>query len=227
MNKMLIVVPYRNREDNLKEFIPYIKSTLHSQHIDNKIIIVEQDPDKLFNRGMLCNIGYIEYNNNFTHTCFHDVDIIGEDFDYNYEKFVTHLSAKSKSNNYSEFYKKCLGGVVIFPNSDFTKINGFSNEYWGWGAEDDDLRLRCDTMKIDIIRKQCKFYTLPHETIQWKNRPKHSPGYTENISRLNGFRQSVNKLNIITNDGLSNLSNKYTVLERLDYNEYIKMKVKV
>ena len=35
-----------------------------------------------------------------------------------------------------------FGGVSILSTSDFIRINGFSNEYWGWGGEDDDLYRR-------------------------------------------------------------------------------------
>jgi hypothetical protein len=33
--------------------------------------------------------------------------------------------------------------MTLFPTNVFEKINGFSNLYWGWGFEDDDLRYRC------------------------------------------------------------------------------------
>ena len=35
-------------------------------------------------------------------------------------------------------------------NEHFVKINGLSNKYWGWGREDDDLRMRINTAEIEI-----------------------------------------------------------------------------
>ena len=36
----------------------------------------------------------------------------------------------------------------MFPIDAFKKINGYSNEYWGWGFEDDDVLLRLTEQNI-------------------------------------------------------------------------------
>ena len=37
---------------------------------------------------------------------------------------------------------------------DFVVVNGYSNNYWGWGYEDDDLLFRCKEkfVKLDEIK---------------------------------------------------------------------------
>jgi hypothetical protein len=37
-----------------------------------------------------------------------------------------------------------FGGVTALHPPDFRRANGFPNEYWGWGMEDDQLRLRVE-----------------------------------------------------------------------------------
>jgi hypothetical protein len=228
-NKLLVIIPYRDRESHLKEFIPYITTTLDSQNINYKIVVVEQSSEKLFNRGLLCNIGFELYKKECDYICIHDIDIIGENFDYSYEPTVTHLSARDKNRNYEEFYPRCLGGVVLFPKQDFIKINGFSNQYWGWGAEDDDLRLRCDVAGVKVQRKQGRFYSLPHDTIQWKDRPVKSPGYSNNVKKRNIFKeQNYNQqLEILKNDGLNNVNKYYSVIQTIEETNYILIKTQI
>ena len=47
-----------------------------------------------------------------------------------------------------------LEDVTLFPILDYYKVNGYSNEYWGWGYEDDDLMYRCRENYMDFNTKQ-------------------------------------------------------------------------
>ena len=138
MHKLGVIVPYRNRYEHLQEFKKSIVEYLESKNIDFKIIIVEQDNAKLFNRGMLCNIGFIEaQKENCDYIVIHDVDVIPVDVDYSYSNTPIHLATDNIP------FESYFGGITLFPSELFEKINGFSNLYWGWGFEDDDLRYRC------------------------------------------------------------------------------------
>ena len=35
-----------------------------------------------------------------------------------------------------------MGGVLSMRTEHFQRVNGYSNLYWGWGAEDDDMAYR-------------------------------------------------------------------------------------
>ena len=147
MHKLGVIVPYRNRYEHLQEFKKSIVEYLESKNIDFKIIIVEQDNAKLFNRGMLCNIGFIEaQKENCDYIVIHDVDMIPVDVDYSYSNVPVHLATDNIP------FESYFGGMTMFPTDIFEKINGFSNLYWGWGFEDDDLRYRC--VKKDVPFKK-------------------------------------------------------------------------
>jgi hypothetical protein len=135
-NRLGIIVPYRNRHEQLIIFNQEIKKYLDKTGIDYRIIIVQQDDAKLFNRGMLLNIGF-RYAKKMkcNYVVFHDIDMLPIDVDYSYSDTPLHLA--------DPVFDKYFGGVTLFPTKVFEKINGYSNKYWGWGFEDDDLLLRC------------------------------------------------------------------------------------
>ena len=45
-----------------------------------------------------------------------------------------------------------FGGVSALTTNQFEKVNGFSNQYWGWGGEDDDMSRRVKANNFTIIR---------------------------------------------------------------------------
>lgn len=152
MNKKLgIIIPYRNRYDQLVLFKSSINNYLKSKNIDFELIIVEQDDAKLFNRGKLLNIGFKQAKKlKCDYVVFHDVDMLPINVDYSYSDIPLLLATQRAS--FDEFFSS----VILFPVEYFEKINGYSNEYWGWGFEDDDLLFRCKVNNIPLDKKEIK-----------------------------------------------------------------------
>ena len=146
--KLGVIVPYRNRPEHLDRFKSSISSYLEKCGIPFEIIIIDQDNAKLFNRGMLLNIGFnYSLKLGCNYVVFHDIDLIPVNIDYTYTEFPIHLAndvieigSREKKKNFSKYF----GGATLFNVDDFIKIYGYSNKYWGWGFEDDDLFLRCE-----------------------------------------------------------------------------------
>jgi hypothetical protein len=47
-------------------------------------------------------------------------------------------------------YQELVGGVLNMRTEHFQRVNGYSNLYWGWGAEDDDMAYRY-VSRVSII----------------------------------------------------------------------------
>lgn len=201
--KNYIIVPYRDRAEHLKQFIPYYSKLLKNI----EIFIIEQDDDKLFNRGMLMNVGFdiaskITGNKYFT---FHDVDMlyIGDKIEkiYSYPEKPTHTATACEQYNYKMPYNQYFGGVCLFNEKDFLNINGFSNSFNGWGAEDDNLLFRIKKNKIDINRiLNSKYKSLSHERNIDREALKinRELQYTKFDDGLNTLKYEINSIEKIT-----------------------------
>jgi len=211
--KLCVVVPYRDRQTHLDEFVPYMQNILAGQNIDYHIMIVEQADGKPFNRAKLLNVGYHHTKPEYDYYCFHDVDMLPLDSDYAYCDAPTHLAAAAEQFGWKLPYPQYFGGVTIFNNESFELINGYSNEYWGWGAEDDDVYRRVIRKGLTPLRKNGRYRSLHHD----RYIPEFE--YKQNVDYLH------RSASLIDTDGLSTLN--YEVVESITLDDYTKIKIEI
>ncbi|XP_060852312.1 beta-1,4-galactosyltransferase 4-like [Rhopalosiphum padi] len=146
--KIAILVPYKNRMDNLCTFLLNIHPFLTKQKLDYTIFVIEQFNDGKFNRGKLLNIGYTEALklNNFDCFFLHDVDLLPTNYSniYSCPDRPRHMATAVDKYGSRMPYSDYFGGVVGIKRTQFELANGFSNKYWGWGGEDDEFLLRIE-----------------------------------------------------------------------------------
>ena len=144
--KLGVCVPYRNRELHLNEFVPKVGKYLKQQGIDFQMYFCHQTDDKLFNRGATKNIAAKHaFEEGCDYIVWHDIDMIPEEgSDYSYPKdHPRHIATQISQMDYKLKYHEYFGGAVLFTKEQVEATNGYSNNYWDWGMEDDDLFWRC------------------------------------------------------------------------------------
>ena len=145
-HKLGICIPYRNRKEHIERLVPHLSKQLTNQGIEHSFYIGHQVDDKLFNRGAMKNIAaHYAFEDGCDYIAWHDVDMLSEEnADYSYpEENPLHIATKLSKYNYGMNYDQYFGGVVLFNKEQAYKTNGYSNDYWDWGQEDDDLFWRC------------------------------------------------------------------------------------
>jgi hypothetical protein len=182
--KLVVVIPYRDRAENLQKIVPALHA--HLTRKEHRIVVVEQAGNGVFNKGRLLNTGFALHREENAYFCFHDVDLLPESeaCDYSYPNRPTHLSKYCSQFDYAVPYARIFGGVVLFNRRDFIRVNGYSNEYWGWGCEDDDIARRIERRGLTIARREGRYTSLPH-TRGW-NQESTPDAYRRNRARLRG-----------------------------------------
>ncbi|CBY09816.1 unnamed protein product [Oikopleura dioica] len=79
----------------------------------------------------------------------------------------THLSPFIDKFGYRSHYGTDWGGVTMIRPEQYSKANGYSNMFWGWGREDSDMEWRLNAKGIKAIRPinevNARFSMIPHE----------------------------------------------------------------
>ena len=217
--RLAVVVPYRNRLSHLIEMLPALERSLKEHHPDlsYRVFVVEQAEDgKPFNRGMMKNIGFcIAGERGYEYCAFHDVDMlpVDEQCDYSYVDRPTRLASRfvgEPGGTTTSAWRFFFGGVVLLNIDDFARVNGYSNEYRGWGAEDEDLRYRCTSSGLEIKHRMGTYLTLKHPSHRKKD---------GDLPRVNKERLDQVRAGMIdtSRDGLSSLEYRTTREEELPH----------
>ncbi|UJR25028.1 hypothetical protein I4U23_006389 [Adineta vaga] len=147
--QLAIIIPFRYREQQLKTLLRHLHPFLQRQKRAYRIFVVEQYGNGTFNKGLIMNVAFHHASKIVTPLVdcfiFHDVDLIPEN-DYNvYEceqQGPRHLAPAVDELRYFLMYNDLIGGALALTKEQFFKANGWSNLYWGWGFEDDDMNHR-------------------------------------------------------------------------------------
>lgn len=63
-------------------------------------------------------------------------------------------------------YRDIFGGISALSAEHFQLVNGYSNTFWGWGGEDDDMSMRIRMKGLHLLRYPpsiARYTMLPHE----------------------------------------------------------------
>lgn len=220
LQKVAIIIPFRNRDEHLKFWLYYLHPILQRQQLDYGVYVINQGGSEIFNRAKLLNVGYAEALKEYDYDCFvfSDVDLIPMDDRNTYKCFSQprHLSVSMDKFGFRLPYNQYFGGVSSMSKEQYLKINGFPNNYWGWGGEDDDIYNRLASSGMSISRPsgevgKCRM--IRHQ------RDKQNDPNPQRFDRIAHTRETMHK------DGIKSLS--YKVLKTEKFPLFTKITVDV
>ncbi len=226
MENLIVVVPYRNRKEHLDIFIDKIHQHLsHTEIPSFEIYVVEQDDDKVFNKGALLNIGFLETRDNGkdNYYCFNDVDTLPKSSAADY--------SRPPENSIIQPYghKHAISNFFLINPDTYQKLNGFACRYWSWGFEDSDFLLRAKVKGVNVIRdnfaerfKSDLFYELDTQTT--RDFYEKMSKFTARVNEFVFYDAVFNSYDGIE-DGLS--TTKYELKSREKFDKYTLLKCSV
>jgi len=128
---VLVVVPYRDRDEDLKRFLENAPAFFNQQAWTCDIFLAEMAPGPDWNAGATCNAAtkYLDSQQvvDYDYIYIHHVDIFG-------------ISGQIPCPDLNHCYMN-LGdyGSCFMSIHAFKSVGGYSNNFWSWGGEDNHL----------------------------------------------------------------------------------------
>lgn len=143
-----ILVPYRDRKVDYESFVSFMPEFLTRLFGTNwRIVIMEQVAGKDFNRGALLNAGFLLCDDISGNYFLHDIDTLPIS-DVSQSRYT--LDCCEEIIGIYNSVCDTLGGIVKISGSMFVQMNGFPNNYFGWGVEDKALQNRANAYNFPI-----------------------------------------------------------------------------
>uniref|UniRef100_A0A8V0ZJH7 Beta-1,4-galactosyltransferase n=1 Tax=Gallus gallus TaxID=9031 RepID=A0A8V0ZJH7_CHICK len=183
---------------------------LPRQKVAYGIYIINQYGEDTFNRAKLLNVGFLEaLKDDEEYDCFifSDVDLIPMDDRNLYRCYEQprHFAVGMDKFGFRLPYAGYFGGVSGLSKSQFLKINGFPNEYWGWGGEDDDIFNRISLNGMKVSRPDIRigrYRMIKHE------RDKHNEPNPQRFTKIQNTKMTMKR------DGISSLQYRLVEVSR-------------
>jgi hypothetical protein len=224
--RLTVVIPIRDREAHLRELLPKLHETLQAQRLNYQVLVVEQDQGARFNRGKLLNVGVHYAAAKSDYYCLHDVDMIPLEANYLAPsqpfRLVNQLETTWRGS--SVFADHYFAGAIAIRKEQIFAANGFSNEYWGWGKEDDDFHFRLLLAGfVCYFDTRGRYHDLPNPEDQRVQKKTGRPDFL----RKNRTRRSLLFRGLLdpANDGLNNVS--YSKLSEEINDQYTRVRVRL
>ncbi|XP_037951962.1 beta-1,4-galactosyltransferase 7 [Teleopsis dalmanni] len=153
-HKLAILVPFRDRFEELLQFVPNITRFLQKQRVVHHIFVLNQVDRYRFNRASLINVGFRFTRDVYDYIAMHDVDLLplNEDLHYEYPSDLGPLHIAAPELHPKYHYETFVGGILLVRREHFEEMNGMSNKYWGWGLEDDEFYVRIRDAGLQVTR---------------------------------------------------------------------------
>lgn len=122
-HKLAVIVPFRDRFEELLEFAPHMHNFLNRQRVRHQIWVINQVDDHRFNRASLLNIGFLLSRGDCDYIAMHDVDLLplNDNLSYAYPaEGPFHVSGPEIHPLYH--YKTFVGGILLLSNNQFEKV---------------------------------------------------------------------------------------------------------
>ncbi|XP_041981303.1 beta-1,4-galactosyltransferase 1-like isoform X2 [Aricia agestis] len=188
-----IIVPYRDKAEQLRGFLVYMHMFLRKQQIHYKIYVVEQVDTKPYNKAKLMNIGAVAaMRDGYPCLVLHEMDLVPLKPSnlYACTKLPRHMSSSIDKYRFVLPYLNQFDGAISILSKQYKTVNGMSNNFY----VKEDLFSRLEYHNIKICRFEPKT-SLYHRI------------YTPKERRQKRTERTFSK-ELMLNDGLNTL--KYT-----------------
>ncbi|XP_026730903.1 beta-1,4-galactosyltransferase 2-like isoform X2 [Trichoplusia ni] len=188
-----IIVPYRDRAEELRGFLVYMHTYFHRQHIHYRIYVVEQVDSRPYNRAKLLNIGAVAaMKAGYPCLVLHDVDLLPlrPANLYACTEQPRHMSSSINKFRFVLPYLNLFGGAIAIVSKQFKQINGMSNEYFGWEGEDDDLYSRLEANDLKLCRFEpeiSRYHLASHTPVKKLDMGKKAGSFTKEKMAADGL----------------------------------------